>query len=75
MPSVLAGGQTDVLVREELLANLARPGGTATGLVISTGPGLSDKRLPLLKEAVPKASRVAYLGEPAFQPPLRPPAP
>jgi putative ABC transport system substrate-binding protein len=45
------------------VANLARPGGNITGVVISeTGPaGLADKRLQLLREAVPKATRVAIL--------------
>jgi putative ABC transport system substrate-binding protein len=54
------------LVREGLIASLARPGGTLTGLVITTGSELNDKRLQLLKEAVPKASRVAILAEPAY---------
>jgi len=34
-----------------------------TGLVGSTGREIDDKRLQLLKEAVPRASRVAYLAE------------
>src|SRR5262249_58291629 len=34
---------------------------TVTGLPTAI-PGLEDKRLQLLKEAVPSASRVAYLG-------------
>jgi putative ABC transport system substrate-binding protein len=40
--------------------SLARPGGNITGLS-SMSPELSGKRLELLKEAVPKLSRVAVL--------------
>lgn len=47
-------------VEQGLVASLARPGGNITGL--STFPGdLFAKRLQLLKEAVPAASRVAVL--------------
>ena len=40
--------------------SLARPGGNITGLV-DTSPELSAKRLALLKEIVPKVSRIAVL--------------
>lgn len=43
-----------------LVASLARPGGTITGLSI-LAPELSGKRLELLKEVVPGLSRVAVL--------------
>jgi len=43
------------------VASLARPGGNITGLATLT-PELSGKRLELLKEIVPKLSRVAVLG-------------
>jgi putative ABC transport system substrate-binding protein len=43
------------------VASLARPGGNITGLT-SLAPELSGKRLELLKEIVPKLSRVAALG-------------
>ena len=43
-----------------LVASLARPGGNITGLT-HLSPELSGKRLELLKEAFPKASRVAVL--------------
>ena len=43
-----------------LIASLARPGGNVTGITDDATP-LSAKRLQLLKEAVPSASRVAVL--------------
>ena len=43
------------------VASLARPGGNITGLSNLT-PELSGKRLELLKEVVPKLSRVAVFG-------------
>ena len=43
------------------VTSLARPGGNITGLS-TIGPELSGKRLELLKEIVPKLSRVAVLG-------------
>ena len=45
-----------------LVASLARPGGNITGLTTNTGPEIEGKRLELLKDALPKISRVAYLG-------------
>ena len=43
------------------VASLARPGGNITGLASVSGE-LSGKRLELLKEIVPRLSRVAVLG-------------
>jgi putative ABC transport system substrate-binding protein len=43
------------------VASLARPGGNITGLS-TLAPELSGKRLELLKEVVPKLSRVAIVG-------------
>jgi putative ABC transport system substrate-binding protein len=44
------------------VASLARPGGNITGLS-SIAPEISGKQLELLKEIVPKLSRVAVFGE------------
>jgi putative ABC transport system substrate-binding protein len=44
------------------VASLARPGGNITGLS-SLAPEISGKQLELLKEIVPKLSRVAVLGD------------
>jgi len=48
------------IVGAGLAASLARPGGNITGLT-AISPDLSGKRLEILKEAVPKASRVAII--------------
>jgi putative ABC transport system substrate-binding protein len=61
IPIVMAGGIAESLFSAGVAKSLARPGGTVTGLTTAI-PGLEDKRLQLLKEAVPGASRVAYLG-------------
>jgi putative ABC transport system substrate-binding protein len=50
-----------------LVDSLARPGGNITGLS-SVAPDLAGKRLELLKEAFPKASRVALLFNVAIPP-------
>ncbi len=47
-----------------LVASLARPGGNITGLT-AIGPELDGKRLELLKEILPRLSRVAVLLNPA----------
>jgi ABC-type uncharacterized transport system substrate-binding protein len=48
-------------VASGFIASLARPGGNITGLS-SVGTELSGKRLELLKETVPRLSRLAVLG-------------
>ena len=55
-------------VESGLVASLARPGGNITGTAIST-TDLTGKRLQLLKEALPKVSRVAVLWSPASEGP------
>ena len=47
------------------VASLARPGGNITGLS-NLAPELSGKRLQLLKEIIPKLSRLAVLGTSAY---------
>jgi putative tryptophan/tyrosine transport system substrate-binding protein len=53
-------GTAGDLIRTGLIASLARPGGNITGST-ELSPEVAGKRLELLKEAVPKASRVAVL--------------
>jgi len=60
---IVVGGAGD-LVGSGLVASLARPGGNVTGST-DIAPDLSGKRLELLKEAIPKARRVAVLGGPS----------
>src|SRR3989454_8623839 len=50
-------------VRDGLVASLARPGANLTGSTF-LGPELVPKRLELLKETLPKVSRVAVLWHP-----------
>ena len=50
-------------IAAELVDSLARPGGNLTGCT-NIAPVLSGKRLELLKETVPKLSRVAVLWDP-----------
>src|SRR5262249_35856321 len=54
---------TDGLVEEGLAESLARPGQNVTGLTSDVGlTDMNHKRLQLLKEVAPQASRVAFLG-------------
>lgn len=53
-------------VRLGIVASLARPGGNVTGMT-SIGAELYGKRLELLKEVLPKLSRVAFLWSPAIR--------
>src|ERR1051326_6502809 len=59
IPIVMA--QDNDPVGNGFVASLARPGGNITGLA-TLAPEISGKRLELLKEIVPKISRVAVLG-------------
>jgi putative tryptophan/tyrosine transport system substrate-binding protein len=64
IPIVMVGRGTDP-VEAGLVESLARPGGNVTGLTNLTAD-LGEKRLELLKEAVPKVARVAVLYDPAI---------
>jgi putative tryptophan/tyrosine transport system substrate-binding protein len=57
---VVMSGVADV-VGTGLVASLARPGGNLTGTTLIT-PDLMGKQLELLKEIVPRITRVAVLG-------------
>ena len=59
IPIVMA--QDNDPVASGVVTGLARPGGNITGLT-NFAPELSSKRLEILREVVPKLSRVAVLG-------------
>jgi putative ABC transport system substrate-binding protein len=63
VPIVIGAAAID-LVRQGVVASLARPGGNVTGFLISTGAELDGKRLELLREAVPALTRVAVVWNP-----------
>jgi putative tryptophan/tyrosine transport system substrate-binding protein len=58
IPIIMAGVSDPVATG--FVASLAQPGGNITGFSLQS-PELSGKRLELLKEVVPKLSRVAFL--------------
>ncbi len=62
VPIVIVGVADPVSTK--LIASLARPGGNITGLANIT-PDIGGKRLQLLKEVIPRVSRVAILSNPA----------
>src|SRR5215475_1690105 len=66
IPIVMMGQGSDP-VAAGFVESLARPGGNVTGLTL-LGRELGGKRLEMLKEAVPKLSRVAVLYDPANPP-------
>ncbi len=59
IPIVMGFGKDPV--RDGFVASLARPGGNITGVVVAPEDVLAGKRLELIKEAVPKAERIAVL--------------
>jgi len=65
IPIVLMGADP---VGSGAVASLARPGGNITGVVIAES-GLGDKRLQLLREAIPRAARIAVLA--TTEPPMK----
>src|SRR5215471_1083681 len=64
IPIVMLGGGD--AVASGFVASLARPSGNITGLS-TLRPELGGKRLELLKETIPKLSRVAFIVSPANQ--------
>jgi putative tryptophan/tyrosine transport system substrate-binding protein len=62
IPIVMVGARLDP-VEAGLVESLARPGANITG-ISNLSIELGGKRLELLKEAVPKATRVAVLYSP-----------
>ena len=63
IPVVMAASRDPV--GAGFIASLARPGGNITGLTSDPAPEILAKNLQLLKEAIPAASRVALLWNPA----------
>jgi putative ABC transport system substrate-binding protein len=53
------------------VTSLSRPGGNVTGVTYSVGTEIHQKRLALLKEAVPRAARIAGLAGKDTGPPSR----
>jgi putative ABC transport system substrate-binding protein len=60
VPIVMAASWSPV--ENGLVASLARPGGNVTGLTVDSDPEVEAKRLEVLKEAIPRLSRIAFLG-------------
>jgi len=58
-------------IGERLIASFARPGGNVTGFTMSPTREIYGKQLQLLKEAVPRTRRFAFLGNRTTRP--RPP--
>ena len=65
IPIVMVGGTDPVATG--LAASLSRPGGQVTGVTFG-GPELAEKRLELLREALPGLSRVVLLWDPSSLP-------
>jgi putative ABC transport system substrate-binding protein len=60
---IVAVGADELDTERGGAASLARPGRNLTGLSNDAGLAVNGKRLQLLKEAAPKTSRVAFLGQ------------
>jgi len=68
IPIVMTGASDPVA--ERLVASLGRPGGNLTGISLMI-PELGSKRLELLKEVVPRVTRLAVLWSPAANAEMR----
>jgi putative ABC transport system substrate-binding protein len=62
---IVMGGSYDP-VGAGIVASLAQPGGNITGFVLHAGYELDAHRLQMLKEALPEATRIAFLGVRSF---------
>jgi putative ABC transport system substrate-binding protein len=60
IPIVMLAGSSDP-VAEGLVASLSHPGGNLTGVTYAVSPERFGKQLEVLKEAVPRVTRVAVL--------------
>ena len=58
-PIVMYGSEDPVA--EGFVASLARPGGNVTGVPITPGVSLVGKKLDLLRQTFPRATRIAFL--------------
>jgi putative tryptophan/tyrosine transport system substrate-binding protein len=58
IPIVWVGGDP---IQAGFATSLARPGGDITGVTVNAGLEIWGKRLQILKEAVPSASKIAFL--------------
>jgi putative tryptophan/tyrosine transport system substrate-binding protein len=58
IPIVWVGGDP---IQAGFAASLARPGGNITGVTVNAGDEIWGKRLQILKETVPSASKFAFL--------------
>ena len=45
-----------------LVTSLAQPGGNLTGITLDAGIEIWEKRLQILKEAMPSTAKAAFLG-------------
>jgi putative ABC transport system substrate-binding protein len=59
IPIVMASGLDPV--REGIVASIARPGGNVTGMMFASDTNIIAKRLQILKEAIPRLSRLAIV--------------
>ena len=62
IPVVMAASRDPV--GSGFIASLAAPGGNITGVTSDAASGIAGKRLQLLKEVVPRATRIALLWNP-----------
>ena len=64
IPVVMVGARDPVELG--IVASLGRPGGNITRISAGAGPAIATKRLALIREAVPRASRVGHLWSSKF---------